>query len=611
MFEKDEKIKLSDLIDIKFLQEFQDTFAKIMDVACITNDDKGPITAPSNFTKFCNKFARDTKLDLERCFEDHIKLGNFAAEKGKPEIQTCHAGLIDFAVPIMVGGEHLGTIIGGQVLVEPQKEEKSREIARQIGANEEEYIEALKEVKIIPIEKIKSAAHLLYLSANMISEISYKHFELLEKDKIDNLYKAIMDTIRGSLDVDATRQAIVEIVGKALNADRCFIIEYDKVSDEFSVINDEYLSSNDITGYAGVDVNNDIPEFAAVLKKGKSVIINNKENCTQAYSQNYDIEINASEQYNVNSAFAFPLYYLDELIGALAIHYVDKKHCVSDNEINIVNLIADQIAIVIHHAKLYKTTQILAEREKINKNIIEILRSTLDKKTIKHQFVKNIGKYFNAGRVFFSDFNSETNMYLPIDKDSEYLSSNDVRSFIGYDWSNEPVQEHIKPLIEKRELIIYDWEEYIQKNSKSKEFMTFFEGANSKSSYCIPVIYQQKLLGCFCIEFTEKVCKLSNEDINSIRNMCTQAGVALYHAELYKKAQDLAQSKTEFITKMSHNLKTPLNEITGFSEILSKSEIHHDKLIEYLDGVYSSAKQVLDLTTYIINISKQESENPT
>ena len=611
MINKDEKINLSDLIDIKFLQEFQDTFAEIMDVASVTVDNNGPITKPSKFTDFCSKHTTGIEIGFQKWDECCLKWGKLAAEKGKPVVYTCDTGLTDFVVPIMVEGKHVGSILGGQVLTEEPNEEHFRQIARTLTIDEDEYIDALQKFKIIPIEKVEAVAHLLFLVANGISEISHKHLELVEKDKIDNLYKLIMETIRGSLDVDATKQAIVEIVGKALNADRCFIIEYDKVSDEFSPINDEYLSSKDINGYAGVDVNNDIPEFAAVLKKGKSVIINNKENCSKAYSQNYDIEINACEKYNVNSAFAFPLYYLDELIGALAIHYVDKKHCVSDNEINITNLIADQIAIVIHHAKLYKTTQILAEREKINKNIIEILRSTLDKKTIKHQFVKNIGKYFNAGRVFFSDFNSETNMYLPIDKDSEYLSSNDVRSFIGYDWSNEPVQEHIKPLIEKRELIIYDWEEYIQKNSKSKEFMTFFEGANSKSSYCIPVIYQQKLLGCFCIEFTEKVCKLSNEDINSIRNMCTQAGVALYHAELYKKAQDLAQSKTEFITKMSHNLKTPLNEITGFSEILSKSEIHHDKLIEYLDGVYSSAKQVLDLTTYIINISKQESENPT
>jgi len=605
----DENIKLADLIDVKFLQEFQDTFAEIIDVASITVDNNGPITKPSKFRDFCIQHTTGTEIGFQKWNECCVKWEKIAVKNGKPVVYTCDTGLTDFIVPIMVEGKHVGSIFGGQVLVEELNEEHFRQIARNLTIDEDEYIEALRKFKIIPIQKVEAVANLLYLVANGISEVSHKRLELLEENKIDNLYKAIMETIRGSLDIDATKQAIVEIVGKALNADRCFIIEYDKVSDEFLPINDEYLSSSDITGYTRVDVNNDIPEFAAVLKKGKSVIINNKENCTEAYSQNYDIEINASEQYNVNSAFAFPLYYLDELIGALAIHYVDKKHCVSDNEINITNLIADQIAIVIHHAKLYKTTQVLAEREKINKNIIEILRSNRDKDTIKHQFVQNIGKYFSADRVFFLEYNDKTNMYLSVEKKAEFLSSNKEKSFFGFDWSNEAIHDDIKLLIEKRELLICDWEDHVKKMKKSQEFMNFFEGANIKSNYTIPVIYQQNLLGCFCIEFTQKICILSDEEINSIRNMCTQCGIALYHAELYQQTQELAQSKAEFITQMSRNLQTPLSSFTGFSEILSKSEFQHDKLIEYLHSVKMSAAQVLDLTNYIINISRKESED--
>jgi len=323
---KDKKINLSDLIDVKFLQEFQDTLAKIMDVASVTVDNNGPITKPSKFTDFCIKQTTGNDVGFAKWNECCLKYGKIAAEKGEPVVYTCDTGLTDFVVPIMVEGENVGSILGGQVLIQEPNKDYFRKIARTLEIDEGKYLAEIAKVKILSSEKVEAAAHLLFLVANGISEISHKHLELVEKDKIDNLYKAIMETIRGSLDIEATKQAIVEIVGKALNADRCFIIEYDKSNDEFLTINDEYLSSNEITGYTGVDVNKDIPEFAAVLKKGKSVIINNKENCTKAYSQNYDIEINASEQYNVNSAFAFPLYYLDELIGALAIHYVDKKH---------------------------------------------------------------------------------------------------------------------------------------------------------------------------------------------------------------------------------------------------------------------------------------------
>jgi len=251
----------------------------------------------------------------------------------------------------------------------------------------------------------------------------------------------------------------------------------------------------------------------------------------------------------------------------------------------------------------------LAEKEKINKNIIEILRSTIEKDTIKHLFVQNVGKYFKADRVYFSDYDDETKTYLPVVEGSEYLSSNKEKSFVNQAYSAFSIKEHLRPLTEKKELNIYNWDEYIRENTKDQAFADFFEGANIKSSYNIPAIYQQRIMGYFCVEFTQNMHKLSDLDINSIRNICTQAGIALYHAELYEKAQKLAQSKAEFITKMSHNLRTPLNTITGFSEILSKAELNHDKLIEYLDTINTSAKEVLDLTNYIINISKEESEN--
>lgn len=48
----EKNIKLADLIDMDFLQEFQDFFAKNMGIAVITTDENGPITKASNFTGF-------------------------------------------------------------------------------------------------------------------------------------------------------------------------------------------------------------------------------------------------------------------------------------------------------------------------------------------------------------------------------------------------------------------------------------------------------------------------------------------------------------------------------------------------------------------------------
>ena len=365
--------------------------------------------------------------------------------------------------------------------------------------------------------------------------IALHQAELYNKTKhhseIETKIREITEMIRATLDIGKTKKTIVEVVGKMFKADRCFIVDYDKDIDGFLAVKDEYLSSEGIIAYKGVDINKQAPAFAEILKKGKQIIINNKEIYSDDDSLKFDVEEKEMEKYNLKSAFAVPFklksafafpYYNDILLGALLIHYVEEDHYITEDEINTLSLIVNQVAIAIHQAKLYDITKIQTEREKIGRDIVEILRSTLDKNIIKHLFVKNIGLLFNANRVFFSDYDPKANMYLPIDKNSEYLSSIQEKSFVDFDFSDESIRGFIQPLLEKRELKILSWDEYISDKPKTDILITRFENANVKSSYNLPVLYQEQIMGYFCIEFTKEICHLSNEDVNRIRNICTQ-----------------------------------------------------------------------------------------
>ena len=72
-----------------------------------------------------------------------------------------HAGLIDFGIDLVVAGQKMGAVIGGQVLPETPDEEEFRRVAREIGVNEDEYIAALKKVNVRTEEAIVASATLL------------------------------------------------------------------------------------------------------------------------------------------------------------------------------------------------------------------------------------------------------------------------------------------------------------------------------------------------------------------------------------------------------------------------------------------------------------------
>ena len=56
-------------------------------------------------------------------------------ETGKPFIGACHAGLVDFAAPIIVEGKLIGTVLGGQMLTDSPNEKEFIRIAKEIDVN--------------------------------------------------------------------------------------------------------------------------------------------------------------------------------------------------------------------------------------------------------------------------------------------------------------------------------------------------------------------------------------------------------------------------------------------------------------------------------------------
>lgn len=167
-------ITLLDVIDKRTLQSLQDAFAAATGMAALATDHNGPVTQGSNFTDFCMNLTRKSRLGCERCNQCDLHGGDEASRTGRPAVYYCNNGLMDFAAPVIVNGQHIGSLIGGQVLPEPPDEDKIRKIARELGIDEEKYVEAIHKVKIVPKKQIEAAANLLWQMANALSDVGYQ-----------------------------------------------------------------------------------------------------------------------------------------------------------------------------------------------------------------------------------------------------------------------------------------------------------------------------------------------------------------------------------------------------------------------------------------------------
>ena len=78
-------------------------------------------------------------------------------------------------------------------------------------------------------------------------------------------------------------------------------------------------------------------------------------------------------------------------------------------------------------------------------------------------------------------------------------------------------------------------------------------------------------------------------------------------AEALQAAQAANTSKTMFLSNMSHDIRTPMNAVLGFTTLLAMDADNPAKVREYTDKIKASGQHLLGLINDILDVSKIES----
>ena len=83
-----------------------------------------------------------------------------------------------------------------------------------------------------------------------------------------------------------------------------------------------------------------------------------------------------------------------------------------------------------------------------------------------------------------------------------------------------------------------------------------------------------------------------------------------YAAELKKSAEQAkkaSEAKTRFLFNMSHDIRTPMNAIIGFSDLLGKNLDNEEKVREYLKKIKSSGNFLMTIINQVLEMARIES----
>jgi len=247
------------------------------------------------------------------------------------------------------------------------------------------------------------------------------------------------------------------------------------------------------------------------------------------------------------------------------------------------------------------------EKEKIVRWLVNSIRESLDLDKVLERIVDEIGRLLKVDRCLIALYDKDAGKFH---FQNEYRINENIQDALNNSGSlmlELPQNWHEHLLKSNSSIVINNFEdEKLDENQKK-----YLEINNIKSLIIIPVAHKNEILGVIMVHQIHYNREWESTHIEILKDTGSQIAVAIGQAILYTKVQETTKLKSEFLAGMSHEFRTPLNAIIGFSEMLLNEDFGklNEKQQRFANNVVLSGRHLLRLVNDILDISKVESGN--
>ena len=146
----------------------------------------------------------------------------------------------------------------------------------------------------------------------------------------------------------------------------------------------------------------------------------------------------------------------------------------------------------------------------------------------------------------------------------------------------------------------------------------------ARSFVSVPMIARGVVLGAITIVTTNAQRPIDDVDVALAEDLASRAAMAIDNARLHREAksarvlsesamsaaEEAGRRKSEFLATMSHEFRTPLNAILGYSQILDMGVLGPTTAAQHahLERLQASARHLLQLVDDVLDVAKVDAE---
>jgi len=408
----------------------------------------------------------------------------------------------------------------------------------------------------------------------------------------EELVSRIARRARASLDPDEVMRGTVEELGQALKVDRV-LATTGSTADTLRVTYEWFGPGIKAIGQAPP-----IPVARLAAETGRTAVV--RDALADAR-----LAQGGSSPGGMRAVIATPILIAGELAGTLSLSQASAARDWTTDEVRLVEAVARELRVAMETARLFQS------REGENARLLALQRAaaTLSARTDPHEvfdmILRSAVQLFGQGSASLYTWDEEAGVLR--------LAENfDPEGRVPDDAVLRPGEGVVGRVFASREpLIVKDYQSWEGSTAVGQQ-------TGLRACIAVPLIRSGRALGALGIRSYDPQVAYSADDAQMLGLFADQAAAALTTVEAFsRQAQAVEQlerlnrAKSEFVSIVSHEFRTPLTGIQGFSEMMRDEQLSLEEMREYAGDINKDVQRLNRMINEMLDLDRMESGRMT
>lgn len=399
-------------------------------------------------------------------------------------------------------------------------------------------------------------------------------------------------SLTSTLEIDPLLKQILDSAVEILRSEAGSLLLVDDVTDELIFVVTTGPVATNLTGVR-------LPPGTGFVGKAvemRSPIIDNNVHQSKDWFEKTD----ANTGFITRALMVVPMEVRDQVIGVIeVINKVDGSPFSPDDQ-RLLSAFTAQAAVAIQNARLFTMTdQALTARVEelsVMQRVDRELNASLDLTRAMHITLDWAMRQSQA----------ETGLVAVVEKDEEgdelNLKVMASQGYVGLDFAEKQELEKVRQIPAVQEAI-----EGKTRLPKPEQNGTNYLVDVGQSQLVISIRREEQTIGLILLESTQAE-NFDEETTAFLTRLSDHAAIAIANAKLFTAVETANAAKSDFINFVSHELKTPMTSIQGFTDLLSNGAVGpvNEAQAGFLATIRANVRRMDRLVSDLSDISKIE-----